>query len=69
MQSMLRAVLAALCLAAPAAAQDAAQRAPGRYLVDATAACDNCHTPMGPPGPVPGPHRAGACLRTMPAQP
>jgi mono/diheme cytochrome c family protein len=54
MHSVLRAAIAALCLAAPAAAraQDAALLERGRYLVEVTAACGNCHTPMGPQGPV-----------------
>lgn len=62
MRSSLRAALAALCLAAPAAAQDAAMIERGRYLVEVTAACGNCHTPMGPQGPVAGRHLAGGTV-------
>jgi len=62
MRLMLFAVCAALSLTAPAEAQDAAQLERGRYLVEVTAACGNCHTPMGPQGPVPGRHLAGGTV-------
>jgi mono/diheme cytochrome c family protein len=58
-------ILAALALAgtlAPALAQDAALLERGRYLVEVTAACGNCHTPMGPNGPMPGRHLAGGTV-------
>jgi mono/diheme cytochrome c family protein len=59
---LLCAALAALGLVAPAAAQDAALLERGRYLVEVTAACGNCHTPMGPQGPVPGRTLAGGMV-------
>ncbi|CCJ08019.1 c-type cytochrome [Methylocystis sp. SC2] len=40
--------LLAFCLIGPAA--DAGEIERGRYLVDALAACDNCHTPRGAAG-------------------
>lgn len=62
MRHAIRAAVAALCLATPAAAQDGALLERGRYLVEVTAACGNCHTPMGPQGPVPGRHLAGGTV-------
>lgn len=62
MRMVLRAILAALCLATPAAAQDAALLERGRYLVEVTGACGNCHSPMGPQGPLPGRHLAGGTV-------
>lgn len=62
MRRILGAALAALCLAAPAQAQDAALLARGRYLVEVTGACGNCHTPMGPQGPIAGRHLAGGTV-------
>jgi mono/diheme cytochrome c family protein len=59
MRSMLRAALAALCITTPAMAQDAALLERGRYLVEVTAACGNCHTPKGPQGNLPGRELAG----------
>ncbi|MGG5823123.1 c-type cytochrome [Falsiroseomonas sp. HW251] len=51
MRILLCAAVAALCVSAPAYAQDAALLERGRYLVEVTGACGNCHTPMGPNGP------------------
>jgi mono/diheme cytochrome c family protein len=64
MRVTLRAALAALCLALPTAAgaQDAALLERGRYLVEVTGACGNCHTPMGPQGPVAGRTLAGGTV-------
>lgn len=66
MRTTLRAALTALCLAVPiappAAAQDAALLERGRYLVEVTGACGNCHTPMGPQGPLPGRNLAGGTV-------
>jgi mono/diheme cytochrome c family protein len=59
---LLTAAMAALCLAGPAHAQDAALLERGRYLVEVTAACGNCHTPMGLQGPLPGRHLAGGMV-------
>jgi mono/diheme cytochrome c family protein len=59
MRTLLRAAVAALALATPAFAQDAALLERGRYLVEVTAACGNCHTPKGPTGNVPGRELAG----------
>jgi len=36
-----------------------ALRARGQYLVDTVAACGDCHTPMGPTGPITGMYLAG----------
>ncbi|MDO9502547.1 c-type cytochrome [Falsiroseomonas sp.] len=46
----------------PALAQDPALLDRGRYLVEVTGACGNCHTPMGPQGPVPGRALAGGMV-------
>lgn len=51
--------LAALGFAAPGRAQDAPLLERGRYLVEVTAACGNCHTPKGPGGNIPGRDLAG----------
>jgi mono/diheme cytochrome c family protein len=56
------ALFAALLAAAPAAAQDAGLLARGRHLVEVTGACGNCHTPMGPQGPLPGRTLAGGTV-------
>jgi mono/diheme cytochrome c family protein len=64
MRVTLCAALAALGLlsAAPSGAQDAATLERGRYLVEVTGACGNCHTPMGPGGPVAGRILAGGTV-------
>ncbi len=63
MRRLLCAAVAALALSAPAAvAQDTALLERGRYLVEVTGACGNCHTPMGPQGPLPGRHLAGGTV-------
>ncbi|WP_199231118.1 c-type cytochrome [Falsiroseomonas bella] len=59
MKRLLSAAVAALCLAGPALAQDPALLERGRYLVEVTAACGNCHTPKGPTGNIPGRELAG----------
>lgn len=56
------AAFAAMIACAPAGAQDRAVLERGRYLVEVTAACGNCHTPMGPNGPVAGRHLAGGTV-------
>ena len=43
-------LMAAVAFATPAAAQPSLER--GGYLVNAVMACDGCHTPRGPDGPV-----------------
>lgn len=65
-QRLVLAGFAALSLAASAAAQDAALLERGRYLVEVTGACGNCHTPMGPQGPIPGRHLAGGMVFEAP---
>ncbi|MBU8541128.1 c-type cytochrome [Falsiroseomonas tokyonensis] len=63
--SLRAAALAAGLLASgpgPALAQDAALLERGRHLVEVTGACGNCHTPMGPQGPVPGKTLAGGSV-------
>ena len=54
-----RMIVAALLvlLAMPARSDTLVER--GRYLVEAIAACGNCHTPKGPNGPLPGKKLAG----------
>ena len=61
MRGLIRAAIAAGCILLPglAAAQEAALLERGRYLVEVTAACGNCHTPQGPQGPIPGQTLAG----------
>jgi mono/diheme cytochrome c family protein len=62
---MIRLIGAALLLlgaTAPAVAEDVALLARGRHLVEVTGACWNCHSPMGPQGPVPGQHLAGGTV-------
>lgn len=44
------ALYASLPLAQPAAAETLYQR--GKYLVETIAGCGNCHTPVGPKGPI-----------------
>ncbi len=44
-------------LSSPVAAETPLER--GRYLMDSIVACGNCHTPMGPQGPLPGRELAG----------
>lgn len=53
------ALAALLCLAAPMAQAQPSQVERGRYLVEVTGACGNCHTPKGPQGDLPGKHLAG----------
>lgn len=53
-----------LALAATAAlAESPLER--GTYLMRAVAACGNCHTPMGPDGPLPGMELAGGMVIEM----
>jgi mono/diheme cytochrome c family protein len=66
MRTLLRAAIAAFALASPAFAQDAALLERGRYLVEVTAACGNCHTPKGPTGNVPGRELAGGFVIDAP---
>jgi mono/diheme cytochrome c family protein len=56
------ALVAILAFVAPARAQDAALLARGKHLVEVTGACGNCHTPMGPQGPLPGLTLAGGTV-------
>ncbi len=54
-------VAAALCAAAGTAlAETPLER--GRYLMQGIVACGNCHTPMGPEGPLPGREFAGGTV-------
>lgn len=55
-------VAAFLLLALPAAAQDAALLARGRHLVEVTAACGSCHSPMGPTGVIAGRELSGGTV-------
>ncbi|NKC33149.1 c-type cytochrome [Falsiroseomonas selenitidurans] len=56
------ALVVAIVCAPPARAQDAALLERGRHLVEVTGACGNCHTPMGPQGPVAGRTLAGGTV-------
>ena len=57
------AALLAIMTPAPAArAQDAALLARGKHLLEVTGACGNCHTPMGPQGPLSGMTLAGGTV-------
>ncbi|TPG44213.1 cytochrome C [Roseomonas nepalensis] len=56
------ALLGFLALAPAARAQDAALLARGKHLVEVTGACGNCHTPLGPQGPLPGMALAGGTV-------
>ena len=60
----LPATFAAAALALAAAAATAAETQPerGRYLMSSIVACGNCHTPMGPNGPLPGQELAGGTV-------
>lgn len=49
--------LATILSTSLAAAETLLER--GAYLMNAVAACGNCHTPMGPEGPLPGMELAG----------
>lgn len=51
-------------LAAPASAQTPLER--GRYLMNSIVACGNCHTPIGPQGPVAGQELAGRLMADEP---
>jgi mono/diheme cytochrome c family protein len=62
MKVLLGAFFGMLLLAPTARAQDADLLARGRHLVEVTGACGNCHTPMGPQGPIPGRTLAGGTV-------
>jgi mono/diheme cytochrome c family protein len=62
MRSFWMGAVAALAMAGSALGQGGAVLERGRYLVEVTGACGNCHTPMGPQGPVPGQHLAGGTV-------
>ncbi len=51
-------------LAVSAMAEPSLER--GTYLVEGPAACGNCHSPMGPEGPVPDMHLAGRLVEETP---
>ena len=55
------ALVAGLALLAGAARGDTGVER-GRYLVETIAGCGNCHTPLGPDGPLPGRHLAGGLV-------
>lgn len=57
--------LAALCLAPMAQADPSLER--GEYLVRGPAGCGNCHTPLGPNGPVEGMELAGRLVEKIDA--
>lgn len=59
------ALLASLA-AAPALAQGQTPLERGRYLMNSIVACGNCHTPIGPQGPVAGQELAGRLLADEP---
>ena len=53
-----------ICLAAAVQAEPSLER--GTYLVEGPAACGNCHSPMGPEGPVQDMHLAGSLVEETP---
>jgi len=57
--------LAILLPAAAVQAEPSAER--GEYLVRGPAGCGNCHTPLGPEGPLPGMELAGRLVEDNPA--
>ncbi|QCK84782.1 cytochrome c [Phreatobacter aquaticus] len=64
-----RRVLAALVLLAGLGTGSAQAQTPlerGRYLMNGIVACGNCHTPIGPQGPVAGQELAGRLLADEP---
>lgn len=62
------AMLSSAGVTAARAADNAAAIKRGAYLVEAVAGCGDCHTPMGPNGPV-GPVLGGAKLPFTPTVP
>lgn len=62
------AMLSSAGVTAARAADGAAQIKRGAYLVKAVAGCGDCHTPMGPNGPI-GPEMSGAKLPFAPLAP
>ena len=54
-----------VCLGAPVIAETPLER--GEYLVRGIAGCGNCHTPLGPEGPVMGQELAGRLVERIPA--
>ncbi|KUF11497.1 c-type cytochrome [Pseudoponticoccus marisrubri] len=65
MKPIINACLGLAALAAPALAEPSLER--GRYLVEGPAGCGNCHTPMGPEGPVMAQNLAGRFVEENPA--
>ncbi|GGA00065.1 MAG: cytochrome C [Rhodobacteraceae bacterium] len=61
------AVAAIICTATVGAARAEADLARGEYLVRGPAGCGNCHTPLGPEGPVAGMELAGRLVDKNPA--
>lgn len=57
-------VLIAVVLSTAAYAEPSLER--GKYLVEGPAACGNCHTPMGPQGPVADMNMAGRLVEKNP---
>lgn len=68
MKTLFGAAIAAVCLSGSAMAQPALV-AQGDYLVNGVAGCNDCHTPMGPTGPIKGRELTGAQLGFAPTQP
>jgi mono/diheme cytochrome c family protein len=54
--------VATLAVAATAATAAETPLERGRYLMGSIVACGNCHTPMGPNGPLPGRELAGGAV-------
>ena len=59
---MLRWLVAAILVSLPLMAQAQTQVERGNYLVNSIMGCGNCHTPMGPNGPLPGMDLAGGTV-------
>ncbi|SDE05628.1 c-type cytochrome [Limimaricola pyoseonensis] len=56
--------VALIAVATAAGAEPSLER--GEYLVEGPAACGNCHSPMGPEGPVPDMHLGGRLVEETP---
>ena len=59
---MLRWLVAAILVCLPVMAQAQTPVERGNYLVNSIMGCGNCHTPMGPNGPLPGMDLAGGTV-------
>jgi cytochrome c553 len=68
MKTLFGAAVASVFLSGAAMAQPALV-AQGDYIVNAVGGCNDCHSPMGPNGPIPGRQLTGAQLGFAPIAP